>query len=253
MEYLFVCIAAFFAGFMDAIVGGGGLVQMPTLLVLFPQLPFASIVGTIKISSISGTSFAAYKYAQEVVFDWKFLLKMVAAAFIGAMSGSYAITFIDNKTIKPVVLFALIAIAIYTYTNKNFGVQKEKNVSQFRQLIIGLFFGLLIGFYDGLIGPGTGTFFILVFVAFLGKDFLHASANAKILNVATNFASLLYLGSTNHIVFKYAIPMACFNVFGSFFGTRLALLKGNKFVRVFFLIVVFGTILRFAYDVFFKH
>lgn len=252
MEYVIVCIAAFLAGFMDAIVGGGGLLQMPTLLVLFPQLPFASIVGTIKISSISGTSFAAYKYAKEVVFDWKFLLMMVAAAFAGAMLGSYSITFIDNKTIKPIVLFVLIAVAIYTYTNKSFGIQQEKEISKFTQLFVGLFFGFIIGFYDGLIGPGTGTFFILVFIAFLGKDFLHASANAKVLNVATNFASLLYLGSTGHIVFKYAIPMACFNVLGSFFGTRLALLKGNAFVRIFFLVVVFATILRFAYDIFLK-
>lgn len=252
MEYIIICIAAFFAGFMDAIVGGGGLLQMPTLLVLFPQLPFASIVGTIKISSISGTSFAAYKYAQEVVFDWNFLLKMVAAAFVGAMLGSYAITFIDNKTIKPIVLVALITVAIYTYVNKDFGIQKEKNITKYKQLFIGLFFGFSIGFYDGLIGPGTGTFYILVFIAFLGKDFLHASANAKILNVATNFASLLLLGSTGHIVFKYAIPMACCNILGSFFGTKLALLKGNKFVRSFFLVVVIATILRFAYDIFLK-
>ncbi len=252
MEYLILCVVAFFAGFMDAIVGGGGLLQMPALLILFPHLPFATIVGTSKIPAISGTSFAAYKYSKEVNFDWSFLLKMLSAAFLGALLGSYSITFIDNKTIKPIVLLVLIFVAVYTYTNKNFGVQQENLISQKKQLFYGIVFGFIIGFYDGLIGPGTGTFFILVFIAFLGKDFLHASANAKILNVATNFASLLYLGSTNHIVFKIAIPMAIFNILGSFFGTKLALLKGNNFVRIFFLIVVFATILRFAYDVFWK-
>ena len=252
MEYLILCVVAFFAGFMDAIVGGGGLLQMPALLILFPQLPFASIVGTSKIPAISGTSFAAFKYSKQVKFDWKFLIKMLSAAFLGALLGSYSITFIDNKTIKPIVLLVLIFVAVYTYTNKNFGVQQEKIISKNKQLFVGLLFGFIIGFYDGLIGPGTGTFFILVFIAFLGKDFLHASANAKILNIATNFASLLYLGSTNHIVFKIAIPMAIFNILGSFFGTKLALLKGNTFVRIFFLIVVFATILRFAYDFFLK-
>lgn len=237
---------------MDAIVGGGGLLQMPALLIIFPHLPFATIVGTSKIPAISGTSFAAYKYSKEVNFDWSFLLKMLCAAFLGALLGSYSITFIDNRTIKPIVLFVLILIAVYTYTNKKFGLHEEKKITKSKQLFLGLFLGFIIGFYDGLIGPGTGTFFILVFIAFLGKDFLHASANAKILNVATNFASLIYLGSTNHIVFKYAIPMAIFNVLGSFFGTKLALLKGNSIVRIFFLAVVFATILRFAYDVFLK-
>ena len=110
-------------------------------------------------------------------------------------------------------------------------------------------FGILIGFYDGLIGPGTGSFLILVFIAVLGFDFIGASAHAKIVNMATNLAAIIYFSSTGHILFQYAIPMALFNLVGAFFGTKLALLKGNKFVRVFFLIVVFGTILRFAYDI----
>ena len=119
-------------------------------------------------------------------------------------------------------------------------------------MMLGLAFGFSIGFYDGLIGPGTGTFLILAFIAVLGNDFLHASAHAKYVNVATNLAALIYFASTGHILYEYAIPMAVFNLCGSYLGTRLALLKGNKFIRIFFLIVVFGTILRFAYDIFLK-
>ncbi len=116
-------------------------------------------------------------------------------------------------------------------------------------MLLAGFFGLIIGFYDGLIGPGTGSFLILVFIAVLGFDFIGASAHAKIVNMSTNLAALLYFSSTGHVLFEYAIPMAIFNVAGSFLGAKLALLKGNKFIRIFFLVVIFGTILRFAYDV----
>ena len=131
--------------------------------------------------------------------------------------------------------------------------KKENNYSYLKQLLLGIISGFAIGFYDGLIGPGTGTFLILVFIAVLGNDFLHASAHAKYVNVATNLAAIIYFASTGHILYQYAIPMAVFNLCGSFLGTRLALLKGNRFIRAFFLIVVFGTILRFAYDVFLKN
>ncbi len=141
---------------------------------------------------------------------------------------------------------------IYTYSKKNFGLHEEKNHSALRQVITGLIFGFVIGFYDGLIGPGTGTFLILAFISFLGYDFLHSSAYAKYVNVATNLAAIIYFAGTNHILYQFAIPMAVFNLAGSFLGTRLALLRGNRFIRIFFLVVVFGTILRFAYDVFFK-
>lgn len=246
---LFLCVAAFAAGFIDAIVGGGGLLQTPATLLILPHYPVATLLGTVKIPSLAGTTVAAFKYSKQVKFNYKVLLACVLAAFCTALLGAFSVSKIDNELIKPIILVVLIAVAIYTYFNKQFGIHKEKHQSLAKQTLVAGLFGLIIGFYDGLIGPGTGSFLILMFIAALGFDFVGASAHAKIVNIATNLAALAYFTSTGHVLFQYAIPMAIFNVIGSFFGARLALLKGNSFVRIFFLIVVFGTILKFAYDV----
>jgi uncharacterized protein len=251
-ELILLCLVSFCAGFIDSIVGGGGLLQTPAILIILPQYPIATLFGTTKIPSIVGTAFAGYKYAKTVDLNWRLLSGILPAAFLGAVLGAFAITVIDSSQVKPVIFGLLLLVAIYTYSKKNFGQQESNDYSFSKQLIIGILFGFSIGFYDGLIGPGTGTFLILCFIAVLGNDFLHASAHAKYVNVATNLAALMYFASTGHILYQYAIPMAVFNLSGSYLGTKLALLKGNKFIRVFFLIVVFGTLLRFAYDVFWK-
>ncbi|MEJ6980434.1 TSUP family transporter [Pedobacter sp. P351] len=253
VELLLLCFVSFFAGFIDSIVGGGGLLQTPAMLIILPQYPVATLFGTTKIPSITGTAFAGYKYSRNVDINWKLLSAILPAAFLGAVLGAFAITIISSTQIKSVILVLLVAVASYTYWSKNFGLKKDTNYSHLKQLFLGIISGFTIGFYDGLIGPGTGTFLILVFIAVLGNDFLHASAHAKYVNVATNLAALIYFAGTGHILYQYAIPMAVFNLCGSYLGTRLALLKGNKFIRLFFLVVVFGTILRFAYDVFLKN
>lgn len=251
-DIIILCIVAFFAGFIDSIVGGGGLLQMPALMIMLPQYPVATIFGTGKIPSGAGTALAAYKFSTKVNVNWSLLSNIVFAAFVGSATGAYFISFLNSNFAKPIVLIILVIVAVYTYTNKKFGIHQEKNHSYRKQVIIGLVFGFIIGFYDGLIGPGTGTFLILAFISLLGKDFLHASASAKYVNVATNLAALIYFGSTGHILFEYAIPMAVFNIGGAYLGTKMALLKGNKFIRIFFLVIVFGTIVRLAYDIFSK-
>ena len=249
-ELVLLCLAAFAAGFIDAIVGGGGLLQTPATLLILPHYPAATIFGTVKIPSLAGTSVAAYKYAKQVKFNYKVLLACVLAAFCASLLGAFSVSKINNEVIKPIILVVLVLVALYTYFNKQFGIHQHKSHSLRKQVLLAALFGLVIGFYDGLIGPGTGSFLILVFIAVLGFDFMGASAHAKIVNIATNLAAIIYFSATGHILFQYAIPMAVFNILGSFFGAKLALLKGNKFIRIFFLIVIFGTILRFAYDVF---
>jgi len=248
-ELILLCLAAFAAGFIDAIVGGGGLLQTPATLLILPHYPVASIFGTVKIPSLAGTTVAAYKYSKQVKFNYRVLVACVIAAFCASLLGAYSVSMINNAIIKPIILVVLIFVAIYTYFNKQFGIHQHKEHSVKKQVVLAGLFGLIIGFYDGLIGPGTGSFLILVFIAVLGFDFVGASAHAKIVNMATNLAALIYFSSTGHVLYQYAIPMAAFNILGSFFGARLALLKGNKFIRIFFLIVVFGTILRFAWEV----
>ncbi|MDY0904311.1 sulfite exporter TauE/SafE family protein [Pedobacter sp. CFBP9032] len=251
-ELVLLCLVAFAAGFIDAIVGGGGLLQTPATLLILPNYPVATLLGTTKIPSIAGTTLAAFKYSKKVEFNLKVLAACAFMAFFAALTGAYLVSRIDNTVIKPIILVVLILVALYTYFNKQFGIHQEKNHSVKKQVVMAAIFGLVIGFYDGLIGPGTGSFLILVFIAVLGFDFIGASAHAKIVNIATNLAAIIYFSYSGHILFQYAIPMAAFNLCGAYFGTRLALLKGNKFVRIFFLIVVFGTILRFAYDILFK-
>ncbi|PKP05207.1 MAG: hypothetical protein CVU11_00685 [Bacteroidetes bacterium HGW-Bacteroidetes-6] len=249
-EIVIICIVSFFAGFIDSIAGGGGLIQTPAILLLFPQFPVATLLGTTKIPSLSGTMFSAYLYSKKVEVNFRIFTILIPAAFAGAFLGSWVITLIEDDFIKPAILVILTLVAIYTFLNKSLGETTYRKTEIRKQMIIGSLFGFVIGFYDGMIGPGTGSFFILAFIVFLGFDFLTAAANAKMLNVATNIASIALFASTGNILYRLAIPMAICNVCGAFLGTKLALLKGNKFIRAFFLIVVVATIMRFAIEIF---
>lgn len=250
--WVLVCTVAFAAGFIDSIVGGGGLVQTPVLLFSFPNTPVAYLLGTTKIPSFAGTSIAAFHYSRKTSIQWTLVGWIALAAFAAAMLGSRMVTLLSNNTIKPIILVVLIAVAIYTYTRKNLGMAKQTEQPLQNVLWKGIISGLVIGFYDGFIGPGTGSLLVLVFIALLNEDFLHANVHAKLINLSTNLASILYFGITGHIFFKLAIPMAVCNMAGGYVGSKLAIHKGNKFIRIFFLTIVCATILRFAYDIFFK-
>jgi len=249
---ILLCIAAFFAGFVDAIVGGGGLIQTPVALIALPNLAVSTVIGSLKIPAFSGTAFAARQYLKKVEMNWKLLFIMAIIAFSAAFLGSNVLTLVSNNFMKPILLVVLSVIAIYTFTKKNFGIHQEKNLSPKRQLALAVVMSSCIGFYDGFIGPGTGSFLVLGFVAILGFDFLHASANAKMVNLATNFGSICLFILKGKIIWAIAIPMAICNAMGGWVGAKLAIKKGNGFIRIFFLVVVIGTLIRFGYDVFFK-
>ena len=153
---------------------------------------------------------------------------------------------------KPVLVVVLTGVALYTFLKKDFGMHEEKEHSSKRQLIIAALISVVIGFYDGFIGPGAGSFLILAFITLLGFDFLHSSAHAKLVNLATNLGSITLFLSHGKIIWAIALPMAVCNALGGVAGARLAIAKGNRFIRIFFLVVVIGILLRFAYDVFFR-
>ena len=245
-----LCIASFFAGFVDAIVGGGGLIQSPVALILLPSLPVSTIMGSLKIPGFSGTSFASYQYLKKVKLNWKLFSLMASVAFCASFLGSNLLTLVNNDFMKPVLLFVLIFLAIYTFTKKDFGQVQDRNVSTKLQLIYGLIISFVVGFYDGFIGPGTGIFFVVCFISILGFDFLHASANAKMVNLATNFGSITLFVLKGKIMWIFALPMAFCNALGGWIGAKLALKNGNEFIRIFFLIVVLCALIRFGYDVF---
>jgi uncharacterized membrane protein YfcA len=251
-EIIILCIAAFAAGFIDAIVGGGGLIQTPATLITLPQYPIATLLGTTKIPSFIGTSMAAWQYARIVQLRWKLLAMMCSIALLAAYAGSKTVSIVSNAFMKPIIFGVLIAVAIYTYSKKNFGTNTAITKPPKNEWLIAASFSLLIGFYDGFIGPGAGSFLVLFFISARGFDFLKASAHAKFVNLATNMGSIIFFSSSGHILYQYAIPMAICNFTGSTLGAKLAILKGNSFIRIFFLIVVIGTIIRFGYDIFFK-
>jgi uncharacterized membrane protein YfcA len=251
-EIFILCIAAFAAGFIDAIVGGGGLIQTPAILVVLPQYPVATLLGTTKIPSFFGTSMAAMQYAGRVPIQKKLLVLMCILALAAAYTGSKTVSLVSNTFMKPVIFGILILVALYTFSKKDFGVATSGQLSKKKELIFSSVFAIVIGFYDGFIGPGAGSFLILFFISMLGFDFLKASAHAKFVNLATNIGSIIFFGGSGHILFQYAIPMAICNFTGSLVGARLAIWRGNAFIRIFFLLVITGTIIRFGYDIFLK-
>ncbi|HEU4471835.1 MAG TPA: TSUP family transporter [Flavisolibacter sp.] len=249
-QIIFLCLAAFAAGFVDAIVGGGGLIQTPATLVLLGGYPVVNAIGSTKIPSFSGTLFAALQYVKKVKLDRSLSLIMCVIAFFASFAGSRLLINVSNQFMKPVLLVVLACVAIYTYTKKNFGQQEAKTLDPSKRWLYAVIISLVIGFYDGFIGPGTGSFLILACVSVVGYDFLHASAQAKLVNLATNLGSIVLFTLKGKIIWTAALPMAVANAAGGMLGARLAIQKGNKFIRVFFLVIVLGTLLRFAWDVF---
>lgn len=250
---ILLCVIAFFAGFVDAISGGGGLIQTPALLVLLPAHPVSSVMATVKLPSFSGTFFAARQFLKKVKLQLTLVALMCTIAFFASYAGSYLLLKVNNQFMKPVLLIILVIVAIYTFSKKNFGQEVTKYHKHHKKILLASTISLVIGFYDGFIGPGAGSFLILAFVGLLGMDFLHASAYAKMVNMATNLASLILFTFKGSIIWKLAIPMAICNALGGVIGARMAIAKGNKFIRYFLLVIVVATMLRFAYDVFCKN
>jgi len=248
LEILFLCSFAFLAGFIDSIAGGGGLIQLPALLIFLPQAPVAHLLGTNKLASIAGTSFAVVQYARHVGINWRATLPATISAFVLSFLGARTAAVLNTEVMRVIVLILLVAIAAYTFIKKDFGTIHSPKLTHSMQFMFSVAAGMTIGFYDGFFGPGTGSFLIFVFIGIFGFNFLAASASAKLINFATNLSAMLYFAFTNNILYNLAIPMAVFNVLGSLAGTRLAILKGSRFVRIVFLVVVAGMILKLAYD-----
>lgn len=248
---LILAAFAFVAGFLDAIVGGGGLIQIPALIIHFPKMPLPTLFGTNKIAALSGTSIAAIQYARRINFNWKVLLSIVAGASLFSFLGARTVSYLDSEKLKPLILVILIGIAVYTVLKKDLGNIATKSLSTPRLMIFGALIGAVIGFYDGFFGPGTGSFFVLAFVVVLGFDFLSASAYAKVVNCATNISALAVFLKNGNFLLEIAVLMAVFNIAGNFLGTKIAFRKGNGFIRIIFLIIVMLLIIRYSKEVFF--
>jgi uncharacterized membrane protein YfcA len=240
--------AAFLAGLVDAVVGGGGLIQIPVLFSVFPKEIPATLLGTSKLAGIFGTSAAAVNYARRVRVAWSAAAPAAAAAFAWSFAGAWTVTRVPADFIRGLLPCVLVAVAIYTFKKKDFGAIHAPVHSGITEKLVAIGMGACIGFYDGFFGPGTGSFLMFLFVRFFGFDFLSASAAAKVVNVACNFAALLWFGYSGHLLWQLGLLMAVCQVAGSLVGTRLAIKHGSVFVRKLFLVVVSLLILKTSYD-----
>jgi uncharacterized membrane protein YfcA len=250
LTLIFILVAAFSAGFVDAIAGGGGLIQLPALLISFPDREVAEVAGTNKLGSIFGTSAAALNYRRNIKTDPKLLLAMVLPAFIGSGSGSLLATKISTEQLKVAIVVMLVAVFAYTLARPDLGKVEVLKGAAKRQRTVGAIAGLTVGFYDGFIGPGTGTLLMIVLVAALGFAFIGASAIAKVVNVATNFASILVFGISGSIMWVVGLAVGICNLAGGIIGSRVAIRRGSDFVRKFYLVVTFALIVRVLFDLF---
>ena len=239
---------AFLAGLVDAVVGGGGLIQIPLLLACFPQQPIAVLFGTNKLVSMTGTASAALTYARHVTLDRKIVVPGCIAALIGSGLGASVVSLLPSSALRPLILILLVSVALYTAFRPAFGSSHTTPVIGRHVLMSAAAVGLIIGFYDGFFGPGTGSFLIFIFVRLFGMDMLHASGSAKLLNLATNIGALVWFLTHDGVMLGLALGMACMNVAGAQVGSRMALKKGNGFVRWVLLAVVSVLIVKLGLD-----
>lgn len=252
MDILVLALAAFCAGFVDAVVGGGGLIQVPALFSVMPGAVPATLLGTNKLASIWGTSVAARNYLKAVRLRWSMVAPAAAMAFLFAFAGAFSVTHLPPTYLRKALPFILAAVAVYTFKKKDFGTQHKPVFSAAHENWWAMAVGAGIGFYDGFFGPGTGSFLIFLFIRWFGYDFLRASAVAKLLNVACNGAALLWFGFSGHVLWQTGMAMAVCGVAGSMAGSHLAIKHGSVFVREMFLVVVLALICKTTYDGFLR-
>jgi uncharacterized membrane protein YfcA len=252
MDLLWMSLASLLAGFVDAIVGGGGLILVPALFAILPNTHPATLFGINKSASIWGTAMAAAQYSRRVELRWSALWPAALAGLAGGFAGAWAVTVLSPDFLRKLLPVVLLGVLAYTLAKKDMGRHHVPRLSGSREAVVASAIGLVLGFYDGFFGPGTGSFFVFLFVRWLGYDFLHASACAKLLNTATNLAALTLFAWKGHVWWHYALTLAVANVVGSLLGTRLALRHGASFVRGVFLLVVTALILKTGYDAFLR-
>ncbi|MGA5097823.1 sulfite exporter TauE/SafE family protein [Streptomyces lavendulocolor] len=244
-----LCAAALVAGWIDAVVGGGGLLLLPALLLGLPQVPAAHILGTNKAVAIVGTTGAAVTYVRKAPVEVRTAVRIGLAALAGSMGGAFFAAGISSDVLRPVIMVVLLGVAAFVMLRPSFGTGTGKGPATRARVVTAIVLvGGGIGFYDGLFGPGTGTFLVLALTAVLHLDLVTASATAKIVNVCTNAGALAMFAYQGTVLWQLAALMAVFNLAGGMFGARMALRKGAEFVRGVLLVVVFSLVAKLAFD-----
>jgi len=245
---ILIVVAGFAAGWVDAVVGGGGLIQLPALL-LVPGITPVQALATNKVGSIFGTTTSAVTYYRRVRPDLKTAVPMAVIALAGSFGGAILAASLPASVFKPIIVAALIAVAIFTALRPTAGELTALRHDGRKHYVVACLIGAVIGFYDGLIGPGTGSFLIIALVSAMGYAFLEASAKAKIVNMATNAGALIFFLPHGSLLWGVGLVLGLANMAGGYLGARTAVAKGSSFVRVVFLIVVAALIIKLGLDV----
>lgn len=246
---LTLVLIAFAAGWVDAVVGGGGLIQLPSLMIMLPDsTPPPYILSTNKLSSAAGTLIATATYLRRVRLKWATVLPLIGCAFAGSAFGSSIARYLPKEWMTPIVLVAIIAVGIYTLRKPDLGLEHRELHTGAAHYVRVCLIALVIGCYDGVLGPGTGSFFVIAIVALLGYGFLQATAYAKVANLTTNVASILVFGVHGEVLWLLGGCMAVANLSGGLLGAKMALRFGNRFIRRVFLVVITILAVRLGYD-----
>jgi uncharacterized membrane protein YfcA len=246
-----VLCAAFSAGFIDAIVGGGGLIQIPALFAAYPASPPPALLGTNKVGSICGTSSALLRYIRVVRLPWRVLLPAAGVAFLASLGGASLVSAVSPALFRPLVPIVLAAVLAYVLWHKDLGRRHAPLDLSRRRVFLALAAVGGIGLYDGFFGPGTGSFLMLLFIRVYGFDFLHASAGARSINAATNAGALLFFGLHGQVHWGLGLGLGACNAAGSVLGAHTAIRHGSKFVRVVYIAIVTALIVKNAVDAYF--
>jgi uncharacterized membrane protein YfcA len=245
---LFLGAAAFLAGWVDAVVGGGGLVQLPALMVAFPQAAPVQLLATNKVGSIAGTTTSSLTYLRRVRLDLRTAAPLAAAAFVGSLGGAVVASWIPRAAFNPVILVVLLGVGTFTVLRPRLGQVAALRFTGRRHYAAAVAVGGLVGFYDGALGPGTGSFLVFALVGVLGYGFLEASGKAKLANFATNLAALVVFLPQGVVLWEVAAVLMVCNVAGGYLGARLAVARGSRFIRLVFIVVVGAFVVRIGWD-----
>jgi uncharacterized protein len=246
---LLLMVAAFSAGWVDAVVGGGGLIQLPALLIALPPTTSpAAILGTNKVSSVWGTATSSIAYAVKIKPDWRTVLPLVLGSAAGSALGAQAAKLLPREYFTPIVLVALVVVGVYTWRRPKLGLTSARKHDGRAHYGRTALIGLTVGAYDGFLGPGTGSFFVILLVGVLGYGFLEASAKAKIANLTTNVVAIIVFGLSGSVLWALGLTMGLANLVGGLIGARTAIRHGNAFIRRVFLVVLAALIIKLTYD-----
>ncbi|EPF28662.1 hypothetical protein HMPREF9195_01360 [Treponema medium ATCC 700293] len=239
----------FLGGFVDSAAGGGGLISLPAYL--FVGLPPHTAIGCNKFSSACGTTLSAARFFKNGAVDWQVAAVSAVCSFVASYLGIRIALMINQETLKTVLVIVLPIVAVLLLFKRNFGTEnKSADIPKKKALILAACTGLVIGFYDGLIGPGTGTIAIIVFSAGMKYDLKTASGNAKVMNLASNYASLIAVITGNKVIYSIAIPAAVFGIIGNYIGAGFAIKKGTAFIKPLMICVIILLFGKLFYDVF---